>query len=68
MSDPLAVYAEKLEQGMRAVAQHEREAQDAANVARDARLRQEGALIALRELMQLTDAQDAQGGEDGALH
>jgi len=64
MSD-LADYIQKLEQGLRAVLQQERDAQDAVQAARDARLRQEGALLAMRELAQMVDTQEV---DDGALH
>lgn len=44
-------YIAKLEVGLRALREQEREAQERAAELRDACLRQEGALLALRELM-----------------
>lgn len=61
----LAEYIDKLEQGLRELAEQERAAQEKAARLREAVLRQEGALLALRELMLLTDQE---GAEDGALH
>ena len=55
-------YIEKLEQGLRALVAQEREAQEQANTVREARLRQEGALLALRQIAADTPEQEGDNG------